>query len=688
MIVMENEKCYRKVKHMYSFDIFDTLLRRRTITPKGIFKLCQKKLSMEPERYGVLSDFANKFFYLRIKAEHIARGFSKEDEITLAEIYEELGVMTGYALEQLKAVMELEVETEKCCAAGITENISYLVSLCRKGERVILISDMYLSEMVIRDILLEINSVFRDIPIYVSSEYRKTKSSGLLYAEVRRKEGADYRNWTHIGDNEHSDGRIPELLGITTVYAQQPQMYGWEKEVFHDWSCSSRIDAELVLGTTALIKSNCRFSENELIGATFAGPVLFPYIQWLIRKSVQIGIKRLYFIARDGYILKKIADLYLEQCRLEIQTKYIYGSRRAWRVEDEGKRNNVKQYLMQEMDLSDDKAAFVDLHGTGLSMEYIADILNRNITVFYYDLVKKTSNPKCRFLSFTESGASNGVIELFCRAPHSATKGYKIENNVAVPEFESDGIDWGITGLEEYMQGVGIYIGQILVTMKKLDISIDGDEIGDELLAYAKTYTDSILNRFLGEIPFDESNQEEGKRYAPRVSQKDIFCMFFLEPYQYQKYYRGINLACSLGRLSDQERRQKEQYERLSKTLLAKMVRMFFLHTKSRSHMKRHMKIIIYGAGVVGKRLYYGIQGISGIRVVGWSDADYQKCQADHLPVKKLSDVLQTEYDAVVIAIKKSPDYVKELLVEAGVPARKIILLAAFEKMLKNGKRG
>ena len=44
------------------------------------------------------------------------------------------------------------------------------------------------------------------------------------------------------------------------------------------------------------------------------------------------GIQKLFFIARDGYILKKIADILIEKYRYPIATVYLYGSRKAWRL--------------------------------------------------------------------------------------------------------------------------------------------------------------------------------------------------------------------------------------------------------------------------------------------------------------------------------------------------------------------
>ncbi len=76
-----------------------------------------------------------------------------------------------------------------------------------------------------------------------------------------------------------------------------------------------------------------KLSKKEAkIGATLGGPILFPYVFWVIREAREQNMKNLYFVARDGYILKKIADIIIAENNYEIETHYIYGSRKAWRI--------------------------------------------------------------------------------------------------------------------------------------------------------------------------------------------------------------------------------------------------------------------------------------------------------------------------------------------------------------------
>lgn len=62
-------------------------------------------------------------------------------------------------------------------------------------------------------------------------------------------------------------------------------------------------------------------------------PLYFvPYVNWAVKHALKHGIECLYFISRDGYHLKRIADVIIKEKHYPIRTKYIYGSRKAWRI--------------------------------------------------------------------------------------------------------------------------------------------------------------------------------------------------------------------------------------------------------------------------------------------------------------------------------------------------------------------
>lgn len=70
----------------------------------------------------------------------------------------------------------------------------------------------------------------------------------------------------------------------------------------------------------------------RMLAARFSGPLLFDYVWWILREAEQKGLRRLYFLARDGYLLREIAERFCEAFSLPIECRYLYCSRAALRM--------------------------------------------------------------------------------------------------------------------------------------------------------------------------------------------------------------------------------------------------------------------------------------------------------------------------------------------------------------------
>lgn len=62
------------------------------------------------------------------------------------------------------------------------------------------------------------------------------------------------------------------------------------------------------------------------------GPVLFDFVCWTLYEAIKKGINTLYFLARDGYVLYKIALKICEAQNLKVECRYLYCSRTALRL--------------------------------------------------------------------------------------------------------------------------------------------------------------------------------------------------------------------------------------------------------------------------------------------------------------------------------------------------------------------
>lgn len=61
-------------------------------------------------------------------------------------------------------------------------------------------------------------------------------------------------------------------------------------------------------------------------------PALNGFVAWVLNEAKVKGIKRLYFLARDGYFMYQTARVYVEEYGLPIECRYLYCSRHSIRV--------------------------------------------------------------------------------------------------------------------------------------------------------------------------------------------------------------------------------------------------------------------------------------------------------------------------------------------------------------------
>ena len=104
-------------------------------------------------------------------------------------------------------------------------------------------------------------------------------------------------------------------------------------------------------------------------------------------------------------------------------------------------RKLAQQYLAQEIDTSNDRFAFVDVSGGGLTQgclrELLKDWYDKPIHTFFFKIDRvnlvEGSITDVFMPSFLEN---NLTIEMMCRAPHGQTKGYEEKNGKIIPVLE------------------------------------------------------------------------------------------------------------------------------------------------------------------------------------------------------------------------------------------------------------
>lgn len=297
-----------------SFDIFDTLIKRNVNNPTDIFLIVQKKFNKKSNK------LINNFLEKRKEAAVRATNLSNKNEITLDDIYEYFSnCINKNELNQLKT-LEMETELEFC---QINKRIENFYNYClEQGKKILLISDTYLPRFFI-ETMLEKNNIRKYQGLYVSSEYGITKASGKLIQFVLKELKIKGKELCHIGDNFRSDILIPRLFGIKTFYVNKNFKYTQfekiekrnkdvEKEILHSF-----------INNNYPIDSSYYFQ----VGYEAFGIALYGFSQWIIENIKKDGLDTIYFLSRDGYIVKKVFDIINNNPN--IISKYLYVSRRS-----------------------------------------------------------------------------------------------------------------------------------------------------------------------------------------------------------------------------------------------------------------------------------------------------------------------------------------------------------------------
>lgn len=282
-----------------SFDIFDTLIRRDVNDPETVFRIVEKKTGI----FG----FAEK----RISAEIIAR--KKHGEVNLSDIYSEIKEVDD---SEKLSLINMEIETEKRLSCANDRALSFYRYVIRH-KPVVLISDMYLSVGVLKEIL-DHCGVFGYSELFVSNECGVSKADGKLFDYVSEKLGT--KSILHIGNDFKNDYLKAKREGYQTA-----------KIKTHGCSLRSIITQKANNELYAFATNHAsRLDYDGQFGYSCLGPVLYGFSVWLHDNIRAQDIDIILFLSRDGYIIKKAyEELYPEDNE---RLFYFEASRRSLRV--------------------------------------------------------------------------------------------------------------------------------------------------------------------------------------------------------------------------------------------------------------------------------------------------------------------------------------------------------------------
>lgn len=336
--VMDFQPLETEYPTLYSFDVFDTLLSRKGLRPYSIFHAVRERMSASRE---FPEEFTRRYPDIRHWAEMNVREYyrktvntrcSEKMEIQMKEIFRRMEEVYGITQEQSGLLLDWEIEEELKSIVPLDRQIDLVRELLSKGETVILISDMYLPKEVIQKMLGKAEPKLAELPLFVSCEYGFQKTTRLLFFEAYRSFQPFYPfgKWVHYGDNPAADRNPARNMGISTVMIPKTEFNEAEQAVVDKLYT---YDAYLFTALCARLRESkrLRYSKADFV-INIVASTLIPYVDWVLRDAMGKGFQRLYFVARDGHPLKRIADAVIERHHWPIETRYLYASRRTWRI--------------------------------------------------------------------------------------------------------------------------------------------------------------------------------------------------------------------------------------------------------------------------------------------------------------------------------------------------------------------
>ncbi len=363
---------------VFSFDLFDTVLFRHVKRPAHLFYFvgleAQTHTGISPPRFQKYRMLAEKLCRLQVRL------LTTREETNLSEIYQMLGHLLPLDAATLTYLMQEEMRQEKKLIYPNPEAVAIVQSISQQGKKVVFTSDMYLPFEFLYGLLDEIGIIQSEDQLYLSSAVGKRKKSGNLFKYVVGHENKIPKKIFHIGDNFGHDYQVPSRLGLNSVhYRRKVPKITWLKPVKNEDVAAGlvrEVSNLTYLGKgrftngfeTQNLSAACQnvghdeeISPVGILGAYVGGPVLFAYVHWLLHQAASKQIKTLCFLARDGQILMRLAELIQARCDLDIELKYVYASRHAWllpSVEDYGRISEESKFFVFSKKLTLEKLIY------------------------------------------------------------------------------------------------------------------------------------------------------------------------------------------------------------------------------------------------------------------------------------------------------------------------------------------
>lgn len=405
-----------KANDAISFDLFDTLVMRKTLEPTDVFDIVEKRI----QKKGIILP---EFKKLRREAELRSNGKD------IYAIYKILRQMSGLSEEDSITVLKEEIACEKECIIPRKKMVELMEMACSMGKKVNIITNMYLPADILDEILKE-KEICGYEHIYVSCEYGVPKGGGLFNKYLEEVKAERY---LHIGDDKFEDVLAAkkyglDAYGIKSAY-EMLKITNFRKILIHTHTSNEKgilglIISELFNDPFVLYKTNgfIRISSLKTFGKVFVAPIVILYMVKLmevLQKTEEY--KGILFGSRDGYLFKKLYDkLCTTSSSFEmpqIPSRYFMASRKLCLRAGMKDENNIAflKYYIADKRIEEVLTRTLGLQDIALYDEKLFESTDDYYMKNKEEIIKKSERTRRNYCRYIEKCAINPDEKyLFC----------------------------------------------------------------------------------------------------------------------------------------------------------------------------------------------------------------------------------------------------------------------------------
>ena len=354
-----------------SFDVFDTCLTRLSFQPQDVFRLALQQTNNHPA-----------IFQERCRAESEIKRTGVPYP-TFEAIWRFLGTTCHLSDLQVQQLSQREIQMEKSLVSARKQILDLYEYAIKSGKRVITVSDMYLDNRTIGE-MLTLAGYQSPERIYISCECLGSKSDGKLFDYVLEQEPVTSpRQIFHVGNDYVSDSWEARRKGFHHLCIPSP---------FQRFQYSSFLARQYTKEHLSSLQDRClfghilnaceedgglSFKRTGLNIKTFSKAIVFPLLfridEFILQsEEVQKNYHEIYFISRDGWLPMKGYQMMRDYYGRGLPAVYLYGSRRFCnKGEDEKKNQRIRDYYQDTLKLKEGRVIIYDI-GYGGSVSKIS----------------------------------------------------------------------------------------------------------------------------------------------------------------------------------------------------------------------------------------------------------------------------------------------------------------------------